>query len=91
MGINTYVNLYCRLSDDENLYCFYWLKDVKCFSIKKTEANQLLIKHLDIVKECLNSASKTIQMYLKGDTKEAKSLTKQVDTTESQADLVFDQ
>ncbi len=57
------------------------------FSKKETEVVELLTKHLDIVEECLNTASKTIQMYLKGDTKEAKELAKQVDTIENQADI----
>jgi len=58
------------------------------FFKKEAEVIELLIKHLDIVEECLNTAAKTIQMYLKGDIREAKELAKQVDTIENRADLV---
>lgn len=58
------------------------------FYKKETEVIELLIKHIDIVEECLNTALKTIQMYLKGDIKEAKELAKQVDAIEGKADIV---
>ena len=50
---------------------------------KEKEVVSLLIKHLDVVEECLTTGIKTIQTYLKGDTREAKELAKQVDKIES--------
>ena len=58
------------------------------FYKKEKEVVELLIKHLDIVEECLTTAIKAIQTYLKGDTREAKELAKRVDAIESQADVV---
>ena len=51
---------------------------------------ELLIKHIDIVEECLNTALKTIQMYLKGAIKEAKELAKQVDAIVKVSDVAED-
>jgi len=58
------------------------------FFKKEKEVVELLTKHLDIVEECLSTAIKTIQTYLKDDTPEAKDLAKQVDAIENQADVV---
>ena len=58
------------------------------FYKKEKEVVGLLIKHVDIVEECLATGIKTIQTYLKGEMREAKDMAKQVDTIESQADLV---
>ena len=55
---------------------------------KEKEVIELLLKHLDIVEECLTTGIKTIQTYLKGNTDEAKDLAKDVDRIETQADLV---
>ena len=58
------------------------------FYKKEKEVVELLIKHFDIAEECLTTAIKAIQTYLKGKTREAKDLAKQVDAIESQADMV---
>ena len=55
---------------------------------KEKEVVDLLLKHLDVVEVCLTTGIKTIQTYLKGDTKEAKELAKEVDKIESEADLI---
>ena len=55
---------------------------------KEKEVIELLLKHLDIVEECLTTGIKTIQTYIKGDTREAKELAKAVDRIETRADLV---
>ena len=58
------------------------------FFKKEKEVVELLIRHLDIVEDCLTTTIKTVQTYLKDDKREAKELAKQVDGIETQADLV---
>ncbi|RJQ50075.1 MAG: DUF47 domain-containing protein [Desulfobacteraceae bacterium] len=58
------------------------------FSRKEKEVTALLIKHLDIVEECLKTGVKAIRTYLMEDIKEAKALAKRVDAIETNADLV---
>ena len=58
------------------------------FFKKEKEVVELLIRHIDIVEDCLTTAIRTVQTYLKEDKKEAKELAKQVDAIETQADLV---
>lgn len=58
------------------------------FFKKEKEVVELLLKHMDVVEECLTTGIKTIQTYLKGDIREAKELAKQVDKIESKADLI---
>jgi predicted phosphate transport protein (TIGR00153 family) len=58
------------------------------FFKKEKEVVELLLKHLDVVEECLTTGIKTIQTYLKGNTREANDLAKQVDKIESKADLI---
>ena len=58
------------------------------FFKKEKEVVELLLKHMDVVEECLTTGIKTIQTYLKGNTREAKELAKRVDKIESGADLI---
>jgi predicted phosphate transport protein (TIGR00153 family) len=58
------------------------------FFKKEKEVVELLMRHLDTVEECLATAVRTLQIYLKGDTREAKSLALQVDHIESEADSI---
>ncbi|MBW1695882.1 MAG: DUF47 domain-containing protein [Deltaproteobacteria bacterium] len=58
------------------------------FYKKEKEVIELLLKHLDIVESCLNTSIKAVQTYLRGDTKNAKRLAKQVDAIEKEADVV---
>jgi len=58
------------------------------FFKKEKEVVELLLKHLDVVEECLTTGIKTIQTYLKGNTREANDLAMQVDKIESKADLI---
>ena len=55
---------------------------------KEKEVVEFLIKHLEIVEECLTTAIKTIQSYLQGNIDEAKVMAKKVDGIEYQADEV---
>ena len=55
---------------------------------KEKEVVELLIKHIEIVEECLTMAIKTVQIYLQGNTNEAKEMAKKVDGIESEADEV---
>jgi len=55
---------------------------------KEKEVVELLIKHIEIVEECLTTAIKTVQIYLQGNTNEAKEMAKKVDGIEYQADEV---
>ena len=58
------------------------------FFKKEKEVVELLLKHLDVVEECLTTGIKTIQTYLKGNTREANDLAMQVDKIESKADMI---
>jgi uncharacterized protein len=55
---------------------------------KEKEVIELLIKHLETVEECLMLGIKTIQEYLSDNIDAAKTLAKQVDAVENQADLI---
>ena len=58
------------------------------FFKKEKEVVELLLKHMDVVEECLTTGIKTIQTYLKGNTREANDLAMQVDKIESKADMI---
>jgi len=53
---------------------------------KEKQVNELILKHLEKVGECLNIALKTVQKYLSVNIKEAKSLAIKVDKTETETD-----
>lgn len=58
------------------------------FFKKEKEVIVLIIKHVEIVEDCVLSAAKTIKSYLKDDIDSAKRLAHQVDRIETRADLV---
>ena len=55
---------------------------------KEKEVMELVKKHLDTVEECINTGVKMLEVYLSGNIKEAKILSRSVRDTESQADLI---
>ena len=58
------------------------------FYKKEKEMIVLILKHVEIVEECVLSAAKTLDSYLKDDINSAKRLAQQVDRIETRADLV---
>ena len=58
------------------------------FFKKEKEVVKLVLRHLEITEQCLSTATKAVEAYLKEDTDEAKSLARQVSRFESEADLV---
>jgi len=58
------------------------------FFKKEKEVIGLITSHIEIVEECVLSAAKTIEAYLKDDINSAKRLAQQVDRIEARADLV---
>ena len=58
------------------------------FYKKEKEVIVLILKHVEIVEECVLSAAKTLDSYLKDDINSAKRLAQQVDRIETRADLV---
>ncbi len=58
------------------------------FYKKEKEVIELILRHADIVEECMQTAMKTIDTYLKGEKEKAKILSQETDKIESQADLV---
>lgn len=55
---------------------------------KEKEVIELVMQHLDKVDECLQTATKTIEAYLKEEKNEAKTLSHQVDRSETEADYI---
>lgn len=55
---------------------------------KEKEVIALIEKHADKMEECLSTAIKTIQAYLKENIGEAKKLSRETDKIEKQADLI---
>ena len=55
---------------------------------KEKEVIELVIKHVDAVEECVTTGVKMLEVYLDGNIKEAKILSRDVRNTESQADLI---
>ena len=55
---------------------------------KEKEVIELVTKHVDAVEECLKTGAKTLKVYLSGNIKEAKILSRNVRSIESQADLI---
>jgi len=53
---------------------------------KEKEVNQLILKHLEKVDECLKIALKTVEGYLSANIEEAKSLAIKVDQIETETD-----
>lgn len=58
------------------------------FFKKEKEVVELILKHGDVVEECLITAMETIDAYLKGEMDKAKKLSLQTDKIESNADLI---
>ena len=58
------------------------------FFKKEKEVIDLILKHVDVVEECLVTAMETIDAYLKGEKDKAKKLSHQTDKIESNADLI---
>ena len=55
---------------------------------KEKEVIDLIEKHADKMEECLSTAIKTIQAYLEDNLDAAKTLARQTDKIESDADLI---
>jgi len=55
---------------------------------KEKEVVELLLKHIDIVEECLTKGITTIREYVSDNIEEAKALAKRVDAIETQADQI---
>ncbi len=55
---------------------------------KEKEVIELVIKHVEKVEECISTAAKTLQHYLKDEIAEAKHLARETDKIESEADLI---
>lgn len=55
---------------------------------KEKEVIKLIIEHLEKVEECIVTGEKALTCYISGEKKEAKLLSRQVDSLESQADSI---
>ena len=55
---------------------------------KEKEVIELVIKHVDAVEECITTGVKMLEVYLNGNIKEAKILSRDVRDVESHADLI---
>jgi len=55
---------------------------------KEREVIELLLQHVDTVENCIQTAIKTLQAYLQGDIKNAKTLAREADRIEGEADLI---
>ena len=58
------------------------------FYKKEKQVNELILKHLEEVDKCLNTALKTVEEYLSSNVEEAKSLAINVDEIESETDYI---
>ena len=58
------------------------------FFKKEKEVFELILKHADVVEECMTAATEAVEAYLKGEKDKAKRLSQDTDKIESQADLV---
>lgn len=58
------------------------------FYKKEKEVFELILKHADVVEECMRTAMETIAAYLKNEKDKAKKLSLETDRIESRADLV---
>jgi len=55
---------------------------------KEKEVNELILKHLEKVDECLKTALVTVEKYIDGEIEEAKTLAKKVDIIETESDFI---
>jgi uncharacterized protein len=55
---------------------------------KEKEVINLIIKHVEKVEECISTGEKTLTSYLSGEKGEAKRLSRQVDSLETEADYI---
>jgi predicted phosphate transport protein (TIGR00153 family) len=55
---------------------------------KEKEVVDLILKHLNTAEECLTTAMKTVETYLKGEIPEAKTLALKVDGIETENDFI---
>ncbi|MBW2004910.1 MAG: DUF47 domain-containing protein [Deltaproteobacteria bacterium] len=58
------------------------------FYRKEKQVNELILKHLEEVDKCLNTALKTVEEYLSSNVEDAKSLAINVDEIESETDYI---
>lgn len=58
------------------------------FYKKEKEVNELILKHLEKVDDCLSKALRTVEEYLGGNIKEAKILAIKVDQIETETDEI---
>ena len=56
---------------------------------KEKKVIELIINHIDKVEECLLTVVRTLQTYLDGDKRDAKTLCQEVDALETQADFIY--
>jgi predicted phosphate transport protein (TIGR00153 family) len=55
---------------------------------KEKEVIELILKHVDMVEECLQTGIKTIESYLQEEINEAKAMARKAQDLESEADIV---
>ncbi len=55
---------------------------------KEKEVIELILKHLEMVVECVSNSIKTIEFYIKGNISEAKAWARKTRSNESEADIV---
>ncbi|MCK5551853.1 MAG: DUF47 family protein, partial [Deltaproteobacteria bacterium] len=55
---------------------------------KEKEVVDLILRHLNTAEECLTTAMKTVETYLKGEIPEAKALALKVDGIETENDFI---
>lgn len=55
---------------------------------KEKEVIELILKHLDMVEQCLKSGIRTIELYLEGNISEAKVFARKTRSLESEADII---
>ena len=55
---------------------------------KEKAVNKLILKHLDMVEDCVQTSLKAGEFYLEGDLKQAKVHARNSQSLESEADLV---
>ena len=56
--------------------------------LKEKEINELIVKYLNKFDECLSTALKTLDTYLKEDINKAKRLSRRVNSCEEEACLI---
>ena len=55
---------------------------------KEKEVNELILKHLEKIDECLKTSLVTVEKYINGEIEEAKTLAKNADHIETESDFI---